>query len=80
MADLSEMVGAVERKFHFYPKFHFMGDSFFYLSVETDGKWVDHLVRDQEETPRFRFWHASSDLTAEDRNDVWDFDNNNASD
>ena len=44
MADLSEMVGAVERKFHFYPKFHFMGDSFFYLSVETDGKWVDRLV------------------------------------
>ena len=69
------MVGAVEHLCIFYPRYKWMGDSFFHMTVGTDSHWVNQLVG-EDTVPRFRFFN-NSDLMGEDQNNVMDFDGNN---
>jgi len=66
--NLEELVGAAERVYILYPRYEWMGDSFFHMSVVTDSHWVDQLVG-EDGVPRFRFYN-NSDLMGEDRDDV----------
>ena len=63
--DLEELVGAAEHLYILYPWYEWMGDSFFHMSVITDGHWVDQLVG-EDGVPRFRFYD-DLDLMGEDR-------------
>jgi len=73
--NLEELVGAAERLYILYPQYEWMGDSFFHMSVITDGHWVDQLVG-EDGFPRFRFYD-DLDLMGEGRDNVMDFDGNN---
>ena len=70
LREIEELAGAQERNYLFHGHFCFMGDSFVSMSVGTDGRWVNQLVRD--DVPRFQF-NDDSELMGEDRNDVLDF-------
>jgi len=72
---MEELIGAVEHVFVFYPRYEWMGDSFFHMTVITDGHWVNQLVG-EDAVPRFRFYD-DSDSMWEARNHVMDFDGNN---
>ena len=70
MHHISELVGAHERNYHFHPRTVMNGDVLISMSVESDGRWVDHMVAN--DVPRFHFWGSSdnTDLMGEDCNDI----------
>jgi len=71
---MEELVGAHECLYILHLRYSWMGDSFFWMAVGTDGHWVNQLVEDN--IPRFCFFN-DSDWLGEDHNDVLDFDGNN---
>ena len=78
MHHISEFVRAQERNYRFHPHTVMNGDVLILMSVESDGRWVDHMVADN--MPRFCFWGSSddADLIGEDCNDIIDPEYNNA--
>ena len=53
------------------------GDVLISMFIESDGKWVNHMVAD--DVPRFHFWASLDDteLIGEDHNDIINPEYNN---